>query len=1066
MADLLSIRPEQRPGQALQNLLAGDPAGTVEALLRPDNLTPAERDAMLKRMGLDKGPYADVFRTLSNPALIASVALSFAFPIPSAKTMFQVSKKLGGMTAKFPILGTLTSAFSLFRGTNVPDVLTDIIRHKSDFADTLLTAYRTNLEAFQKSVGRLPNEREQVMLAAWLDGLHRPLRRYQGKNGRLVVGKGISRLVSEPVGALMPNLEQAMGEPLLQLARGFRGTLDGAWQRMLGELPDRKALVKALARMRKQGLGDPDMEAILEWAINPKKISDYFPHQILRTEEQMRHLLKLMTEKGMGERMYARTLQKQMLTWVSPRLKKRQGAPIPYLNDLHVVMDVVDRGAYDRLSEVLKTRILSHAEKVNISPDAIRQMKQLPYHEMMAKYDQFIQPGELQRMAFVIAEKAPTQYSLRAMPVLSHYAHSVSSTYAWTIKQGGEKMYRELQLARFYGQADARALRRAEMLENTYIPIAMGRGTFKQAIKTQLWDQHLTKAISWIGSPKFKGVVGENMSKTLVSMLESQRQNLSYLNINRGLASFFYLSTLGLSVGAATDNLFQLLLTTAPTVGPLTAARGAASSVKKFQNYFNLRLGAKKLGHDAAMREAFKDFAESGLASTPLTDEVVQNTIRNAYELAALPGAGLVKVGDRVKRAMMSVFSSSETFVRTASFEAAMIHARRDGLKGAEAVRFARRFVDETQFTPGPAGTPYALLGWTPLARQLAQFPLRVAEFASSTALALGSGGKNVMGYNPGTLARMVAGSIVATEVGGMLGMDIGDSLIGGALPTFRELGGNSAFAPLPIVPPMLQILGTAASGISSGDFTEFIRSTPLLVPGGVAAAKGIGLLPPNVPGAEAGRAIAKSIHRTYADYDAPAPDGRIAVYTGEGRLKGFYRQWDLVKAGMGIRSGDLASESELMQMLVKNRDQIRDYRQRYLESLMQNDARRAQNIAAEYQQRFGHKLPVSERDMKNMQSRRSITRLEQILLTIPAEARPAYIQAVSAAFGAAAPQVLGLDPVALQNAGAGSGPSREQSRSRVIGDSYQDDMGPSDFIEPYSIGRERNIPLSPVSLP
>lgn len=1064
---LMRVRPEQRLGQAAQNVLSGDLAGAYESILRPDNLTPQERDAFLRRMGLNKGPYADAFRALTNPALIISLALSFAFPVPSAKAMFKVAKRVGGMTGKFPFLGKLTSAFSLFRGTDVPDILTRIVRNKSEFHDWMLTGFRKHLDEFQAVAGRLPSMREQVLVGAWLDGLHKPLRRFQGKAGRIAIGKGAARAVLDPVGTLMPDLEAKMGAPLLKLAQGFRGTLDNAWGRMLGEVTNRKALARALARLRKQGFADPDMQSILEWASNPKKIMDYFPRQILRTEEESKYLLKLLTDKSMDKRIYAKALQKQMMTWVSPRLKRRQGAPIPYLNDLHVVWDAVDPKAYNRLSEVVKARILSHASKAGIGDAAIHQFKEMPLHKVLGEFQNHLQPAESQRFAFALADKMPKQYSLRAMPVLSRYSHSTSSTYAWTLKGGGEEMAEMVQQARVAGKFDARGLSRAEMLENTYIPIAMGRGTYKQAIKSQLWDQYMTRAIGWLDSSKVRGVLGDKLTDTLKTTMETQRHNLSYLNLNRSAASFFYLSTLGLNAGASIDNLFQFVLTTAPTVGPVTAARGGYSAVKKFQKYFSLRLGSKKLAHDAAMREAFKEFAEAGLASTPLTDEVIQNTMQNAYELAALPGGGLIKGADRIKRAMMSMFSSSETFVRVATFEAGMLHATKGGLKAKEAIEHARRIVDISQFTPGPAGTPYALLGLTPLPRQLAQFPARIAEFATSTALTLGSGERSIMGYNPGTLARMVAGSIIATEVGSMLGMDVGDALLGGAVPTFQEASTGKPFGIIPVVPPMFQILGTAASGLTSGDFTELMRSTPLLVPGGVAAAKGIGLLPPGIPGAELGRSVAKSIHRTYADYESPAPNGRIAVYTGEGRLKGFYKPWDLAKVGMGLKSGDMNAEAALMQMLVKNRDQIRDYRQQYLEALFRNDARKAASLARQYETRFGHKLPVTERDMETMQKRRSMTRLEQVLMTLPPEARPAYIQAVSATFGAETQNVLGIQPSAMMQAGAGSGSAREASRASLIGQpSYEDDMSPLDRVEPYAIGRERRIPLNPLSLP
>ena len=65
----------ERPGQALQNTIMGDLPGAFQAMFTPQDLSIKQRDAFLKEYGLDKGPWAPVFRLLTNPASLLVSAL-------------------------------------------------------------------------------------------------------------------------------------------------------------------------------------------------------------------------------------------------------------------------------------------------------------------------------------------------------------------------------------------------------------------------------------------------------------------------------------------------------------------------------------------------------------------------------------------------------------------------------------------------------------------------------------------------------------------------------------------------------------------------------------------------------------------------------------------------------------------------------------------------------------------------------------------------------------------------------------------------------------------------------
>ena len=650
------------------------------------------------------------------------------------------------------------------------------------------------------------------------------------------------------------------------------------------------------------------------------------------------------------------------------------------------------------------------------------------------------------------------------MPVISQYNHTLAGTNAWTVKGGGEKVIQMLDELKLRGKVNAVARYQADILENTYIPVAMGRGTFRNAIRAQMFS-HATQqmAVKLEHSPGFRRILGDKAADSLLAGMRSSKGAFSLLNLERKAAGYFYLSTLGLNPGSALKNTLQLVLTTGPVIGYRTSAAGLGEAMRKSHKYFALRLGPRKLSHEASLRKAYPEFAETGLVASPITEEAIQNTLVNAYEIAALPAAG-VKVADKIQRAMMSMFTASETVVRVATFEAGMIHARRAKMPIEAAIEFSRRLVEKTQFLTGPQNTPFLLLDRSPLTRQLAQFPLRMLEFATTTALTLGSGaidprtGKemNWLGLNPGTFARMVAGSVLALELGEAMNWNVGDALIGGALPTFQPAG--KILAPIPIVPPFFQILGSAAAGIGSGDYTELMRSTPLMVPGGVEMFRAMGLLPPGVPGSDLGRAAAKTFQRTYADYSQPAPDGRVAVFSGKGTLKGYYRPWELVRFGMGIKGGDLEKERQLLQTLVSNRDTIRGERQAYMDARFRNNAKEAQQISEGFQQRFGFELPVTEKDIKAMQMRRQMTRLEQVVRTLPpGPARDQLIQLIGATLGTTGEQVLGIDPALLGQSSA----VRQAARTANVGRpgfNARTDLSPMDTINPSTIGRQRGV--------
>jgi len=1071
----------ERPGLATRNLLVGDYESAFEAMFQPQNLTPKQRDAFLADHGLDKGPWRHVFTALTNPILIISLAVAYKFPVASAKNMFAVKDRIAAMSQRLPFMGKLASMQALFRGTGVPEAYGGVVRDVWDFRSGYSEMMSSVLQKFQKQVGRLPTQREQYVVSAWLDGLHKPLRGWKGEKGLVTIGKAASRYVVPEVGALMPGLEAKMGQPLLQLGRDFRGILDDMWGKTYGSIQNRTQLMRTIQRLEKKGTVDELTLAMRQYIQDPTKPMDYFPHRMMQNEEDFRKLMEAMTTPA-GVRAFAGQAGRKTTKWVGTEAMKRKFAMNPSVQELKQLgPELVDPHALERMEDIIKYRTLAAARSSGKFADGtLKKMEKLTLGQIQEHYPTQMSRVEAQEFSGLLSESRPAPYSLKLLPVMSEYTHTSGSMYAWTTKAGADKLSGGERLSNLVDElktvhkttGSAAAGMRVDMLENTYIPMALGRGTFRSALKAQHWDQGMYRLGVWIKNPKVERIFGKKLTDTLAKQLTEAHGAFSYINLNQQAAGYFYLSTLGMNPASAMKNLLQLVLTTGPTLGTGTTIAGINSAMRKSHKYFAGRLGPRQLGHDEAVRFAFPEYGKSGLAASPIMDQVLQNTLQNAGNIAALPTGGVTNISKKISRAMMSLFTASENAVRLSTWEAGLIHAKRARMPMADATKFAARLVEETQFLTGPQNTPYWLVDKAPLVRQLAQFPLRFLEFATHTAFNLGvteidpvSGkARNLLGKNPGTFARMIAGSIIAMELGNAVGVDLEQALISGAMPTFQE-GREGAFGGFPIIPPAFQVAGNIAMGVTTGDFTEAMRTTPLLIPGGVGTFRAMGLIP-GVP-FDLGQRASQLFERTYADYKQPAPDGRIAVYSGADTLRGFYSPWELVKQGIGIRSGDMRSEQELLSLLVKNRDSIRDARKSFLDARLQNNASGAQSIAERFEKQFGFVLPVTEQDLEAMQVRRRVTRLEQVVRTLPpGDIRDHYIQLISSTLGASGQALLGIDPMLLGEAKPTREAARQPSGAGPISGPAANPRGPYrtgpfDQVNPRTVGRQ---PLPPTS--
>lgn len=1021
--DVAPLNALDRPGEVTQQLLQGDISAAWRAALSPESLTLHERNRLMEKWGIRHDSLAGrAFDTVTNPMVLTTMALTFAFPIPTARNLFKVKKGVEGMLNRIPVMRGLTGVRGAFRGTPVPDILDDMARGRMLINETYLEGMLgPAFNKFQQAVGRMPNAKEQASLFMWLQKAHvKPLQGW------------------DDLGVLFPHLERTMSEPLRALGRDVRATLDHTIENVFNNPDNRKWLLATVKRMKRLGYDNDEMDAIASLLEKGgyKGLPDYVPHRVVRTQADIKRLQDAVAAT-VGQDAFRQQAQLRPITFLGREFYRRKGAMVPHMQEIALLEDAMAPGALARLHAGVKDKLIEGLETAGVSSTGIRSLKRRTLSEILEKGANTLDPGDAKAFTIAVAEHMPKQYSLRLEPVLQHYYHSVGTTYAWSARGNGPRFLEQVQRAKLLGRANAQAAWRARMLEDTVLPSALGRPTPRQAMNAQIWDQRWGSMLAQLDRPSVRGVLGDQLVDGLQEMHRNSLGMFSLRGFSHKVASYFYASTLSANPAAAFKNNFQTILTTSTLVGAGRALHGQLEVLKRSGTYFAARFD-DKLAHTDALKKAFPEFAEAGLSASPLTDEALGRAFEAAYRVQATAPLTVSTV-EKINRGMMSMFTASETNVRLTALYAGLKHAADDGITGAAAIRHARRVVEQTQFVPGLVDTPMHLLpggvAANPLIRQLAQFPLKFTEFTLD-------GVRKAMAGDPSQISRQIAFSYVTMEAGEMLGVNTGDALIGNAIPAFTSVDERGTIlAPLPIVPPAASVIGAVASGLGSGDWETFRRQLPLLVPGGIGAARAAGFVP-------GGQPVAEAVNRKYADYANRDPaTGRIPVYTGAGNLVGYYKPWELFRHAIGLKGGAMDEEIQLANRLRLDTAAIKAARKEYLTALFANDPRKMSRIEGEYRRRFGHDLTITRDQVRQTQKRRMMTRVERQLQTLPAAARPQYEQA---AFG-------GEHPASRMSRAYGG--HSAPSRMTPPPPNYTNDLDPMSELDVYEAGQRRSVP-------
>lgn len=988
----VSDSPFERPSLALSRIIEGDLGGFGRALVAPKTLSPAQRRTLADDFGADEGgaAYEFIIRSVTNPLLLGGIILATRFPIPLAGEMFKYSKRLTGEIRRLgPILRHVSSVDGLYHGTKIPDLYKKLLRDTEVFRKTYNERIGAAIVEAEKS-GLKFDRRTEVLLSAKLDGLD--------------VGRGRTPAIFRRPIQVSPQFDK--------LVNDIRKIQEDSWEQVFGTLEKQYTLMRKQIRKIQDPKLRQSAQAKLaartttvlqqfggQWIGNAdliKKLKLYFPHQWSRKARLLQKDFEAGTEQLIRsaegrESVYGSQAYAGSAHISSPHVLLRRGGMVPDPEDLKLVEDLLKPNVLTKLEAATKgiTKVSKSGQR------------------------RFVQPKP---------------YSLRFLEVMSSYNHSLARAWGFSIADAtkasaggrggvqslvgtGEKLIDEVTKLEKVDPV------RASWMKNSYIPMAMGRLTFRQAMSAAAWNQWKTDASKWIATHKDKlsRWVPNSVLDWVDVRLREDRGLFSLQNLGGRTAGYLYLSALGGNPVSAAWNLMQLILTTVPVIGPKYTAQGLESVFRNAPKYFRAR--SSGMSHIQALQKVFPDFVEQNLAGTPVSEEAIGRAMSSAWDVSLkLPTRGGEAV-DRVKSALMALFSGSENVVRLATYEGAKAKALVDGLKGADVSEFARRVTEATQFLGGPAHVPAIMREWNPLFQQFGRFPARTLAFMLGEGTELGSAARSIPGWVPyfggrnlGTIGRMAAASALTYEAGrSFADTDLSHGLLFGALPIPNP---RAPFAPA-IVPPALSIAGGVAQDVLHGEFEQTKFALPLLVPGGVAVSRAISLVSQDA---------AKTLGRDFVDWSAPSQDGRYPVHSPEGALRGYMTPLQIWMKALGLPVGVGAEhiERETEAYLLAQRDRIRSYRKSFIEAIVDGDSRRATAIKDEFERVYPGwgGLQAKASDIRAVYMRRAVPRLERLLDTIPEEYRAQFGQVIGTALALEGESFLGVDPLMLQQPG------------------------------------------------
>lgn len=586
---------------------------------------------------------------------------------------------------------------------------------------------------------------------------------------------------------------------------------------------------------------------------------------------------------------------------------------------------------------------------------------------------------------------------------------------------------------RFAKEALETILRQAvgvQKIEHTASHMALIKG--KQALGKVL-EAGVGKALDSAGD------WGRNMHSRLKGMVDAELSFGEAKGVTGTLAKYLYVTHLGLNLSSVAMNLMQPLLYTSVYGGLGNVLKAYGAAFKEMGGYIGERVGKhgfKALDdatHEALINKHFRFSNVDGENLIQIGRDTFSTLDTISHKSEAL--SGVARRQSYFFDYPMKLFEKAEWLNRSVAAHSVENLYLSSGMRPTPGTGTYYRMlndVDEmvsaTQFGGSTVNTPMMFQGAgpfgrafnNPLMRQFLTFPLRSVTALTKDSRMLGDRGWSGMGID---FIRGMGISAMFYEFGkNAFGVDLSPSLYGASLG--QAAGGSRFFQTgnewIPI-PPVVDIPINLIRGVlDPGQRMLLQDNLPRLIPGGVSTARLMNMMGDmpetplfSLPGA---------LQKTYIDPKQQTEDGRVAVFKSDGTLIDYQSKGQIFARALGVDLGTFKQSGDFDGMLLKNREQIVEYRRRAIAALLANDIPKMQKVQSEFERRFKMKLTISKDQLDEAMQNRLVSRTERILDRMPPDLRPQFQQLAAGR----APE-MGLEEEAL--AGADTARQRMQSR-------------------------------------
>ena len=572
-----------------------------------------------------------------------------------------------------------------------------------------------------------------------------------------------------------------------------------------------------------------------------------------------------------------------------------------------------------------------------------------------------------------------------------------------------------------------------QKVEHAATHMALIKG--KQALRTVL-DSGIGKAM------QDSGEWGKGLYNRLDGAANAELTFGQAKSVSGQLAKYFYVTHLGLNLSSVMMNMMQPLLLASTWGGLGNVMKAYKSAFSEMGSYIGERVG--KYGFKA------------------LTDEQHQTLIRKHFKYANIDGENLVQIGrdsfstlDNISYKSdalagvarkesyfydypMKMFEKAEWMNRNVAAHTVENMYKQAGIDIAsgtvgynQMLRSVDEMVSASQFGGSTLNTPmvfqgagpFGRLGNNPLFRQFLSFPLRSATSLLYDSARIADRGA-IKGISQDLIRGMGVSAIFYEAGKNTFGADLSPGLFGASLT--QVVGGDRFFQSgneyIPI-PPVVDIPLNLFRGIMDPGQRELLQNTlPRVIPGGIAIARAMNMAPKM--GGDPLFGLPGAMQKTYVDFNQRTSEGMVAVYKADGTLIDYQNPGMIFAKQLGVDLGKFKSTADFDAFLLKNREQIVEYRRKAIQALLSNEIPKMQGIKQEFKRRYGMDLTISKEQLDQAMQNRLVSRTERILDRMPPELRPQYQGLVAGR----APQ-LGVEAEAI----TGADTARQRAQARQV---------------------------------